>query len=278
MIRREVKMRFSRSRLLASLLASTMMVCQPVLAAGGTALGVKPQADLLSAGETVVLVVGKDIQIGDEVSTGEYGQVQIKFDDATELVVGPNSKLLIEDYLLRADSSAGKFAINALAGTFRFATGTAAKDRYQITTPTGTIGVRGTEFDFVVDEDGTRVLLFDGAVKICSASGQCTEISDPCSLGVYDEDESSDTGATTSMTRKQRDALRTAFKYAQDQSPLMQEFWFVNARQCLNPPPDLTGIPRSILPPGETPVVDRPPPPPECDDYYCECEGYRCPG
>ncbi len=271
-------MRFSRSRLLAALLASSMMVCQPVLAAGGTALGVKPQANLLSAGQTIVLVVGKDIQIGDEVTTGQSGQVQIKFDDETELVVGPNSKLVIEDYLLRGDNSAGKLAINALAGTFRFATGTAAKDRYQITTPTGTIGVRGTEFDFVVDEEGTRVLLFEGAVRICSSSGDCTEITDTCSLGIFDEVESADTGATTDLTRKQRDALRAAFKYAQDQSPLLREFWFNNARQCLNPPPGESIIDSPITDPSDgTFTKDPPPPPNECDDYYC-CEGYRCPG
>jgi len=266
-------MRFSRSRLLAALLASSMMLCQPVLAAGGTALGVKPQANLLSAGQTIVLVVGKDIQIGDEVTTGQSGQVQIKFDDETELVVGPNSKLVIEDYLLRGDNSAGKLAINALAGTFRFATGTAAKDRYQITTPTGTIGVRGTEFDFVVDEEGTRVLLFEGAVRICSSSGDCTEITDTCSLGIFDEVESADTGATTDLTRKQRDALRAAFKYAQDQSPLLREFWFNNARQCLNPVAG-DALPGSILEPSDNPEKPRD----ECEDEYC-CEGYNsCPG
>ena len=40
------------------------------------------------------------------------------------------------------DESAGRFAINALSGTFRFTTGRAPKDRYVIETPTGTIGVR----------------------------------------------------------------------------------------------------------------------------------------
>src|SRR5690606_42119301 len=84
--------------------------------------------------------------IGDRVVTGPSGQVQILFSDRTELVVGPRSALLIEDYLLRNDGSAGKFAINALSGTFRFVTGGAPKDSYVIKTPTGTIGVRGTAF------------------------------------------------------------------------------------------------------------------------------------
>ena len=89
--------------------------------------------------------VGSDIFIGDQVVTDARGLVQIKFSDNTKLVVGPNSSLVIEDYLLREDGSGGKLAINALSGTFRFVTGGAAKDRYLIETPTGTIGVRGTE-------------------------------------------------------------------------------------------------------------------------------------
>lgn len=261
--------------LIAALLAGGLVAAQPALAAGGTALGVKQQAELQADGTVTVLEVGKDIKIGDEVRTGPVGQVQIKFDDATELVVGPNSKLLIEDYLLRADNSAGKFAINALAGTFRFATGTAAKDRYKITTPTGTIGVRGTEFDFVVDEDGTKVLLYEGGVRICSTSGECVEITDPCSLGAFDDVEANDTGATTSMSRGDRAKLRQAFKYAVDQSPLIREFWFNNARQCLNPPPvgprlsNWTDIGSSGF------AAPEPPQEPECrgqccDNPYCE--------
>ncbi len=96
-------------------------------------------------------VVGSDIFIGDQVVTGAKGQVQILFADNTHLVVGPNSALTIEDYLLRNNGSAGKFVVDMLAGSFRFATGESAKNRYRIDTPTGTIGVRGTGFDTFVD-------------------------------------------------------------------------------------------------------------------------------
>lgn len=269
--------RFSRFGIVAALLAGGLVAAQPALAAGGTALGVKQQAELQADGAVTVLEVGKDIQIGDEVRTGSAGQVQIKFDDATELVVGPNSKLLIEDYLLRGDNSAGKLAINALAGTFRFATGSSAKDRYKISTPTGTIGVRGTEFDFVVDEDGTKVLLYEGGVRICSTSGQCAEITDPCSLGVYDDSEANDTGATTDMTRADRALLRKAFKYASDQSPLIREFWFNNSRQCLNPPAN-PQIPSGWLEGGSSGFKgETKPEEPNCEGQCCDdpryCEG-----
>jgi len=59
------------------------------MAASGTALGVDPAAQAERRGTTETLVVGADIFIGDRVVTGPQGQVQIRFSDSTELVVGP---------------------------------------------------------------------------------------------------------------------------------------------------------------------------------------------
>jgi ferric-dicitrate binding protein FerR (iron transport regulator) len=214
--------------LIASLTAS------PALAASGTALGVDQSAELQSNATTKVLDVGSDIFIGDKVITGPSGQVQIKFSDKTELVVGPNSSLLIEDYLLREDNSAGQFAIKALGGTFRFVTGQAEKDRYKIETPTGTIGVRGTAFDFNVDPIETRVLLFHGAVILCNSADQCVTLDDVCELGQYDLTQSVVLGSAEEITGDQREALKGEFKYAESQAPLLHEFWVENARECFN--------------------------------------------
>ena len=203
-------------------------------AASGTALGVDPQAEAGKDGATRVLTVGADVFIGDLVKTGANGNVQIKFSDSTELVVGPNSALLIEDYLLRDDQSAGKFAVNALAGTFRFATGESAKDDYIIRTPTGTIGVRGTEFDFNVFQALTEVLLYHGSVLLCNTSNQCVTLDGTCQIGTYDLSEAIVVGAASETQGEQRDAFKANFDYAQDQSPLNREFWFEKARQCFN--------------------------------------------
>ena len=243
------------------------------LAASGTALGVKPQAEADTSGASRVLTVGADIFIGDKVNTGPAGQVQIKFSDKTELVVGPNSSLLIEDYLLRDDQSAGKFAINALSGTFRFATGGAPKDRYIIITPTGTIGVRGTAFDFNVDDERTRVLLFHGAVRLCNLAGTCVTLDDTCEIGTYDLSQSTVIGSPDDLTGEQRDVLQAVFKYAEVQTPLMREFWVENARQCFNK--GFVGNTQQSL------VVDEEDEPapdegeePCGDSYYCCGEGY----
>lgn len=243
-----------------------MVVAGAALADGsGTALGVKQQAEVASKGTQKVLVVGADIFIGDNVITGPKGQVQIKFSDKTELVVGPNSKLVIEDYLLREDNSAGKFAINALAGTFRFATGEAAKDRYVIKTPTGTIGVRGTEFDFNVLDDGTaQVLLYDGAVYMCDLNNECVTLDGTCEVGTIDSADATIIGPTDEITGEQRKALKQSFQYSNSQAPLNREFWFTQARECFNKG-FVNEVSESLVKDEEDEPVDP------CGDYHEYC-------
>ena len=137
----------------AALLAASVSGAVLADAPAGSAKGVDPAADAALNGATRTLVVGSDVFIGDVINTGPKGQVQILFADNTKLVVGPQSSLKIDDYLLRNNGDAGKFVVDMLSGSFRFATGNGPKDKYVINTPTGTIGGRGTRFDVWVGID-----------------------------------------------------------------------------------------------------------------------------
>lgn len=217
-------------------IVAAMLLCAApsmALAAAGSALGVDPAAGAALDGATRTLVVGSDIFIGDLVETGPKGQVQILFDDDTHLVIGPSSSLKIEDYMIRNDGSAGKLVVDMLSGAFRFATGDSAKNRYQINTPTGTIGVRGTDFDVIVDGKA-RILLYHGIVRFCTNEGDCKEISDFCQLGEIGSSETLLLGDTRESTGDQRAEFQQQFIYAMNQSPLLREFWFAKARECLN--------------------------------------------
>lgn len=254
------------------------------LGASGKALGVDPAASVETKADTKTLTVGADVFIGDRVVTGAKGQVQIKFTDQTELVVGPNSALLIEDYLLRNDESAGKFAINALSGTFRFTTGRAPKDRYTIKTPTGTIGVRGTSFDFNSGPEETRVLLYHGQVILCNLDKTCVTLDDTCELGAYDLGKSEILGHTDDFKGTAREDLKAAFRYAQSQAPLLGAFRVEEAKECFqkgfvastprsliygesDPAPELEPEPNpDDMPPDDVPPDDVPPPD---DDGNC---------
>lgn len=193
----------------------------------GKAVGVDPSATNLAGGVTRTLVVGADVGMGDKIVTGTSGQVQLVFNDDTHLVVGPGSSLVIQSYLLRGNKTAGKFAVSALSGTFRFITGKSDHAAYTINTPTGTIGVRGTAFDFNVGAI-TTVALFRGAVILCTLDNKCVTLDHKCQAGEIDTGRSSIIGQFQAVD----DGLRSQFHYIVSQKPLLPDFRVDESRFC----------------------------------------------
>jgi hypothetical protein len=274
-------------------IAAAVLAAVPLLAyadSAGSALGVKQQAAAQLSGETRTLRVGSDIFIGDLVQTGPQGQVQILFGDDTELVIGPSAALTIDDYLIRNDGTAGKLAVDILSGAFRFATGDSAKNRYTINTPTGTIGVRGTEFDGWVGEDGIPyVIRHGGTVILCDDANDCDVLDDICEVGKIAANVEI-LGDSRESTGVVRETYKKWFRWTDNQSSLMREFWFANARDCLNAKPKDPDLPEGhddiLTGPGDDspddpdpsseppPTSSEPPPtssepPPDCGRLGC---------
>ena len=122
----------------------------------------------------------------------------------------------------------------ALKGTFRFVTGKAPKDRYLIGTPTGTIGVRGTEFDFTVQPSFYAVLLYGGITRICATSGRCATMDDFCEVGMADNTNAVTRGATPQMTTELRNQARQLFPYAVNDSSLLPAFRIARSDDCFD--------------------------------------------
>jgi len=203
----------------------------------GKAVGVNPSATDQTKTASRDLVVGSDVAMGDKIVTGPSGQVQLLFNDDTRLVVGPSSSLVVESYLLRSDKSVGQFAVNALGGTFRFITGKSDHSAYTINTPTGTIGVRGTAFDFLVDsgkgimpgkKPGTTVTLFRGAVLLCNLQKVCVTLTHKCEVGSITLPETFKIGSIQAADG----GFRSKFIYVASQKPLLQDFWVDESRLC----------------------------------------------
>ena len=286
-------------RCLTALCLLMFAVSSAAAESAGSAIGVDPEAGITADGALTTLVVGQDVFLGDRVQTSSGGRAELQFRDGTKLVVGPRSALVIEDYLLRDDGTAGNFAINALSGTFRFVTGDAAKDRYRITTPTGTMGVRGTEFDFVVDgRRATEVLMYSGATELCAASGECTVFADTCELAQMTSGAAVSLGLTNKLPRAERSKLRGMFLYGGSQQLLAGDFRLPQAAKCLTGSLSArdaaaasaksaearastsSGSTSAPTAPGvdgaEPPPVDTPPPPPAPvpDDDGGDCAGH----
>ncbi|MGD9740703.1 MAG: FecR domain-containing protein [Bauldia sp.] len=198
----------------------------------GTAVGVTPAATGELGGNRVTLINGNDLYQGQIIATDTGGEVQIIFVDDTRMVVGPNSILQIETYLLRNANTLENFTANALGGTFRFITGTSPHEAYTINTPTGTIGVRGTAFDFnvalLIGVWEVNVLVYDGIVVMCALNGTCAELNASCEMGTIVP-----TLAMVIDPATAQQIARQSFPYARFQFWLRQELRVQNPRGCL---------------------------------------------
>ena len=173
------------------------------------------------------LAAGNAIFENDKI-TVTSGNAQILFLDGTKLVVGPSSALVINKYLMRGDgSTAQDFSIKALRGTFRFITGTSPKDAYDIQTANATIGIRGTGFDFWVN-DSTSVAVLNGKVRLKNKLGKhdFVDLNPTCELGTTENRSAKKMTGENAGHR-----LRNHLPYILDQSKLKKSFW-LNLNSC----------------------------------------------
>lgn len=169
---------------------------------------------------------------GDVVKTDEDGSAQILFRDDTKLVVGPNSEITIDRFVFADQSTASEVAIDALRGVFRFITGSSQKQAYKITTPTATIGVRGTAFDAAIENGVTYFGLWDGGVRMCERFGRrrCAELNDRCSVLILAPEEDF---RWVSNIYERTNVMESVFPFAFRQSKLLNDFR-VKSRACHN--------------------------------------------
>ncbi|MBS0564007.1 MAG: FecR domain-containing protein [Proteobacteria bacterium] len=145
------------------------------------AVAVSQGAQVIRGGQTARLSEGAGVASGDIIATDGNGRVQLLFADQTRVAIGPGSRFAVDDVTLRKSGTARRFAVSAIAGSFRFITGKSRKSAYAIDTPTATMGIRGTAFDFVVrSQKGTDLVLFSGEVRMCGRSGGCYRVHGAC--------------------------------------------------------------------------------------------------
>jgi hypothetical protein len=95
------------------------------------------------------------------------------FIDDTRVDVTQHSKLIIDEFVYDPNTKKGKLNLSAKLGTIRYASGQIAKTSRQdivITTPTATIGVRGTDFSMTIDELGSSTIIL---LPSCDTQGNC---------------------------------------------------------------------------------------------------------
>ena len=105
---------------------------------------------------------------GSRIATGPDGHITVRLMDDTKFSLGPNSELVVDDFVYDPDHSFKKTLATFSRGTFRFISGkVAAKSDVRISLPTGDLGNRGTEYEATVRADGSgEVRMFTGQIEV----------------------------------------------------------------------------------------------------------------
>jgi hypothetical protein len=213
-----------RTALLAICLAIVFLAAPAFAAPVAKVVAVGGSPTAAGPGGSRKLSAGSVIFENDKITVGS-GNAQILFVDGTRLVVGPGSTLVIDRFLLRGGTTAQKFSVEALRGTFRFITGKSAKSAYDIKTANATIGIRGTGFDFWVKGD-TGVAVHEGLVRLCNSQQNCVDLKAGCEVGV-----ASNTKAEKLKNQRKANVLSTKLPFVTYQLPLNNQFR-LNVQAC----------------------------------------------
>jgi hypothetical protein len=97
-----------------------------------------------------------------------------------------------------------------------------AKSAYSINTPTATMGIRGTAFDFVIRKTAeTDIVIFSGLVRMCGVAGTCFRVTGDCAAV-----RMSNRGIARAIAtpRDRRNMITDGFQFITQQERLAKEF------------------------------------------------------
>lgn len=167
-------------RIFLMALAGAVLALPGAALSAGAKVGETVRVDTLVSGQGGALAPGDAIHRAERIRSNASGNGSFIFDDGTKLAIGPNASVVIDEYVYDGGKTVKKLAVTAAKGTFRWISGKSPSSAYRIETPSGTLGVRGTAFDFFVGANGvTAVVLLNGSAEFCTASS-CQRLTRRC--------------------------------------------------------------------------------------------------
>ena len=160
---------------LATLVAAGLGANAPALAQSiGTTGAVNPAAQTQPpGGELRTMNVGGNVVFKQRVNTSANGSVQLIFVDKTTLNIGPNSQLVIDEFVYDPKTETGRMVATLSKGVMRFVGGQASHTGgATINTPATTLGVRGGVVTVKHDAtNGTRAINHFGTITVKTSAG-----------------------------------------------------------------------------------------------------------
>ena len=175
-------------------LAVLLLMCFTRLAYAGGVANVTHLNGVLAArhpdGSVKLLAVNSEVDQGDLLVTERDTHARIKFADGSEIVLRPGSQLKVEKFSFdQAKPESDSLLLNMLKGGMRAVSGIIGKRNkgaVAYTTPTATIGIRGTHFGalychgdcdgisgngVIAPRDGLYLDVAQGAIEVTTRAG-----------------------------------------------------------------------------------------------------------
>lgn len=104
----------------------------------------------------------------DQVNTGVQSQAQFRMLDGALLALQSDTELLISEYKAGSATEQGSVVMELVKGSLRTVTGSIKGDagNYQLKTPVGSIGIRGTTFQVSYIKEIMLVGVWDGQIEL----------------------------------------------------------------------------------------------------------------
>ena len=110
---------------------------------------VSGDAWVITTGQRVKAQLGTPVLLGSQLKTSKSATLGVTFKDNTLMSFGSDTELTVDEYLFAPTQGKLKLSASLNKGSLNYVSGVIAKlkpEMVTVKTPTGTIGVRGTQF------------------------------------------------------------------------------------------------------------------------------------
>jgi len=162
-------------RVIAILVCVLLPFNSRAMAAGqvGTVTQVQNQAQVGSR----TAVVGTPVYMNNQLRTGANARLKITFSDGSDLTLGENASVVVDQFVYNPSKSKGAVVLSAAQGAFRFAGGKIEgmqEKKVVVNTPSAALAVRGTHFWAGPIDGQYGVLLLQGRLNVSNQKGAVT--------------------------------------------------------------------------------------------------------
>jgi hypothetical protein len=119
------------------------------------------------------IAINDDIVFSEDITTGAEAKTAVEFRDGSTLEVGPGSVVRIDTFVFNPEEAVSRKALQVGRGVFRYVSAVStAEQSAQISTPGGTVAVRGSVISGIVDpETPTFVYVGEGNASFTNDAG-----------------------------------------------------------------------------------------------------------